>query len=364
MRSDFSAPPRRLFLLCALLLAAVPLSACAKPRIPAVAHASPPAVLSLVNKAGIRDDRARFREIMDAIIADHGAGLPDNRPTGDDAILWHLAGEAAPSGRSIALAPSTAGLRLVLVPGLLAQCVSQSSLLFEDARENAELQGYPTTLVSTGGRFSSKRNAAIIRDSVAALPKEDKLVFVTHSKGAVDVLEALTSFPELIPRTVAVVSVAGAINGSPLADTFSDGLFHLAESIPLSSCPPGEGTEAFDSLRRPVRLRFLAEHPLPATIRLYSLPAFASREDMSLLLRPFYDILAKTDPLNDGLVIASDAIFPGATLLGYPNADHLAVAMPFTQRGLLRAIINKNDYPRAALLEAIARYVEEDCAEK
>ena len=362
MMRDFSAPPRWWFLLCAVLLLAVHLSACAKPLIPVVAHASPPAVLSLVGKAGIRDDRARFREIMIAVIADHGAGLPDNRPTGDDNILWHLAGEAAPSGKSISLAPSSAGLRLVLVPGVLAQCVSQSSLLFEDARANVELQGYPTTLVSTGGRLSSKHNAAIIRDSVAALPKEDKLVFVTHSKGAVDVLEALTYFPELIPRTVAVVSVAGAINGSPLADTFSDGLFRLAESIPLSLCPPGEGTEAFDSLRRPVRLSFLAEHPLPATIRFYSLPAFATREDISLLLKPFYDILAKTDPLNDGLVIASDAIFPGATLLGYPNADHLAVAMPFTQRGLLRTIINKNAYPRAALLEAIARHVEEDLA--
>lgn len=361
----FPASPLRWgFMLCAVLLSAIHLAACAKPVIPVVAHASPPVVLSLIGEAGIRDGRARFREIMNAIMADHGAGLPENRPTDDDNILWHLAGEGTPSGKSISLAPSSAGLRLVLVPGLLAQCVSQSSLLFEDARAHVALQGYPTILVSTGGRLSSKHNAAIIRDSVAALPKEDKLVFVTHSKGAVDVLEALTDFPELILRTVAVVSVAGAINGSPLADTFSDGLFRLAESIPLSSCPPGEGTEAFDSLRRPVRLRFLAEHPLPASIRFYSLPAFATREGMSLLLRPFYDILAKTDPLNDGLVIASDAIFPGATLLGYPNADHLAVAMPFTQRGLLRTLINKNAYPRAALLEAIARYVEEDISRK
>lgn len=248
---------------------------------------------------------------MNAVIADHGAGLPDNRSTDDDNILWHLAGEAPPSGKSVSLVPSSAGLRLVLVPGGLAQCVAQSSLLFEDARANVELQGYPTTLVSTGGRLSSKHNAAIIRNSVAVLPKDDKLVFVTHSNGAVDVLEALTYCLELIPRTVAVVSVAGAINGSPLADTFSDGLFRLAESIPLSPCPPGEGTEAFDSLRRSGLLSFLAEHSLPVTIRFYSLPAFATREDMSLLLKPFYDILAKTDPLNDGLVIASDAIFPG-----------------------------------------------------
>jgi hypothetical protein len=43
----------------------------------------------------------------------------------------------------------------------------------------------------------------------------------------------------------------------------------------------------------------------------------------------YYRNLAGTDPANDGLVAASDAIVSGSTLLGYPNADHLAVAMPF-----------------------------------
>jgi len=328
-----------------------------------LAHASPPAALVPVQAAGIRDGRARFREILTEVLADHGAALPNNRSAAGDSVLWRLAGEGAPTGRPVVLSRSTAGLRLVLVPGLLAECVSRSSLLFDDARANAAAQGYPTTLIRTGGRLGSARNAASIREAVLDLPETDKLVFVTHSKGAVDVLEALVTFPELVSRTVAVVSVAGAINGSPLADTFADGLVHWIEPLPLSSCSPGEGTEAVDSLRRATRLRFLAEHPLPAAVRLYSLPAFASRQDTSAILRPFYDILAHTDPINDGLVIASDAIFPGATLLGYANADHLAVAMPFSKPGLLATLINRNAYPRAALLEAIARFVEEDLQE-
>ena len=68
MMRYFSAPPRWRFLLCAVLLSAVHLSACAKPLIPVVAHASPPAVLSLIDKAGIRDERARFRKIINAVI--------------------------------------------------------------------------------------------------------------------------------------------------------------------------------------------------------------------------------------------------------------------------------------------------------
>lgn len=354
-------PPRsRVLVLVVLALTVWLLGACAKREVAPLAHASPPAVLVPARAAGIRDGRARFREILTAVLTDHGAALPDNRPAAGDGVLWHLAGEGAPSDRPVSLGRSTAGLRLVLVPGLLAECVSRSSLLFDDARANAAAWGYPTTLVRTGGRLGSPRNADSIRAAALALPESERLVFVTHSKGAVDVLEALVASPELVRRTTAVVSVAGAINGSPLADTFADGFVRWIEALPLSSCPPGEGTEAVDSLRRATRLRFLADHPLPASVRYYSLPAFAARKDTSAILRPFYDILARTDPLNDGLVIASDAVIPGARLLGYANADHLAVAMPFAKAGLLAALINRNSYPRAALLEAIARYVEED----
>lgn len=361
MRFPFATGGLPVWALGGLLLVAGLFPGCARRPVAPLAHAMSPSVLVPAGVAGIQDGRGRFREIMTAIMADHGAFLPGDRSSDGDGILWRLAGEPGPTGRPVPLGVSTAGIRLVLVPGLLAECVSESSLLFDDARPDVERYGYATTLVRTGGRWGSARNAAIIHEVVAKLPENDTIVFVTHSKGAVDVLEALVSYPDLAARTAAVVSVAGAIDGSPLAETFSDGLLRFAESMPLSSCPPGEGTEALDSLKRAYRLRFLAEHRLPARVRYYSLAAFASREETSAILRPFYDILAKTDALNDGLVIAADAIIPGGTLLGYPNADHLAVAMPFSKKpSLLTAVISKNSYPRPALLEAIARYVEED----
>lgn len=67
--------------------------------------------------------------------------------------------------------------------------------------------------------------------------------------------------------------------------------------------------------------------PTGRPVRFYSLAA--GRQNVSVLLAPFWLSLAKIDPANDGLVVASDAIVPGSALLGYPNADHLAVAMPF-----------------------------------
>jgi hypothetical protein len=161
------------------------------------------------------------------------------------------------------------------------------------------------------------------------------------------------------------VSVSGAVNGSPLAGAFPEFLVKLAHEIPLSSCPPGEGSEAVESLRRNVRVTWLAMHPLPKSVRYYSLAAFTSRENTSRILRPFYGFLARTDPVNDGMVLCSDAIIPGSVLLGYPNADHLAVAQPFSRQTspVLTRLIDKNDYPRAVLLEAAVRFVEEDLAQ-
>jgi pimeloyl-ACP methyl ester carboxylesterase len=262
-----------------------------------------------------------------------------------------------------ACAPRPPELRIastiVMVPGLLAECLASKSTVFADARANLEAQGYHTGYIQTRGRQSSEINADIIRDAIRAMPADARIILVTHSKGTVDSLLALATYPELANNVVALVSVAGAVNGSPLADIVPDWVAQMAESIALPECPQGHGVEAADSLRRSTRLAWLATHAWPARVRIDSLVAEAGPDDSAALLRPFNDILARTEPANDGLVIASDAIVPGSTLLGYAHADHMAVAMPFT--GLLAAtLLTHNDYPRAVLLESAIRYVEED----
>ncbi|CAH2599140.1 conserved protein of unknown function [Rhodovastum atsumiense] len=347
---------------CGVALLATLLSSCAG-HAPALRETSP-AILLPVGQATLTDGRGRFREVFCAVRYDHGAALPHDRPCEDSSALWKLPGEPPPSGRPVALGRAPVPTRVVMVPGLLAECAAELSKAFEDATANLQAQGYATGYIQTRGRQGSVTNADIIHAAVMAMPQDERIILVTHSKGTVDTLEALVKHPDLPARVAAVISVAGAVNGSPLADSFPEFLAHLAEETHLSSCPPGVDLEAVDSLRRSVRLGWLATHPLPRTVRTYSLAAFAAAPDMSWGLRPFYRDLAGTEPVNDGLVIASDAIIPGSTLLGYPNADHMAVAMPFGANAPLLAatLMDHNDYPRAVLLEAAVRYVQEDLA--
>lgn len=338
------------------------LGACAPRPSEVRVAASAPAILLPTARAPITDERGRFREIYCAVRADHGAKLPFDRPCDTSAALWQLPGEPPPSGQSVDLAPTSAGLTVVMVPGLLAECLASVSTMFGDARANLEAQGYQTGYIQTRGRQASEVNAGIIRDAIRAMPADARIILVTHSKGTVDSLLALATYPELAGKVAALVSVAGAVNGSPLADIVPDWVAQMAESTALPECPRGHGVEAADSLRRSERLTWLATHTWPASVRTYSLVAMAGPDDLAAVLRPFADILTRTEPANDGLVVASDAIVPGSTLLGYAHADHLAIAMPFGANAplLSATLMTHNDYPRAVLLEAAIRLVEED----
>ncbi len=341
-----------------LAAVALLLAGCGRPARVSEDNASD--VFRLSTRPGITDGRGRFREVFCAVRRDHGAALPHDRPCEDSAALWRLQGEPPATGRPVAIGRVAPGTRVVIVPGLLAECVADLSKVFADATANLEAQGYATGYIQTRGRHGVDTNAEIIRDEIMALPAGETLILVTHSKGTVETLEALAKYPELADRVAAVISVSGAVYGSPLVDSVPRALVYLGEGMPLSACPPGERQESVESLRRSVRLAWFTAHRLPDRVRFYSLAAFARPQDVSVVLAPFWLGLAKTDPANDGLVVASDAIVPGSTLLGYPNADHLAVAMPFEANPL----INRNDYPRAVLLEAAVRAVQEDLGQR
>jgi len=62
---------------------------------------------------------------------------------------------------------------------------------------------------------------------------------------------------------------------------------------------------------------------------------------------------------QDSQLSYEDAILPGSTVLGTARADHLAVAMPFEKATdtSIRSFADQGHFPRAALLEAMLRFV-------
>ena len=318
--------------------------------------------LLLAPASGVSDERGRFREIFCQVLETRGRALPDYRPCED--ALTRLGTEPAGDRRPVWLGPSHRRLAAYFVPGIGWDCFAGWLEPTGSVGEHVRRLGFGFETIAVDSLSSSAANARQIRDAVLRTPKRrgaPRIVLIGYSKGAPDILEAVTDYPEIRSRVAAVVSVAGAVGGSPLANGAKQSDLAMLRNWPGARCTEGDGG-AVESLRPNIRQTWLAQHPLPRGVRYYSLVALPKPGQVSAVLRSSYAKLAQVDARNDSQVLFYDEVIPAGALLGYLNADHWAIAVPLARshRTLGRILITRNAYPREALLEAILRFVEED----
>jgi hypothetical protein len=340
------------------------LAACAvKPLVPYSTDFDPIAEMPS-SGGGIQDGRARFREIYCTVQEEHGPDLPDYMPC--EEALMVVGTEPPATGRPVYLGPNQGGYLVGIVPGFGWECI-KGWLDHDNSGPNHIAQfGYESAFLEVDGLSGTSKNAAMINEFLSTLPTKDDgkpLIMIGYSKGAPDLLDFVVSYPETAQRVVAVVSVAGAISGSPLAMESTQDQAKLLTKVPKSECDEGDGG-GVDALRPDVRKQWLAENPLPDHIKYYSVVTYPDPETrMSSGLRSSYRKLSEiADARNDSQVVFYDQVIPGSTLLAFPNADHWAMAVPVSRAHdfMAASFVNRNTYPREAFFEAIIRYVEED----
>jgi hypothetical protein len=323
---------------------------------------TPPLILVPAAQAGVQDQRGRFREIYCAVLQARAAEVPDHRPC--DEALTRLGTEPAGTGRPVPLGPSSRRLVAAVVPGIGYDCFAQWLQPPGTVAQHVRQYGYETRLMKVDALSGTTTNARQIRDAVMAMdlgPGAARLVLVGYSKGTPDVLEAIVNHPEIRPRVAAVVSVAGAVGGSPLANEAEQYQADLLRHFPGAACDSGDGG-AVASLRPAVRKAWLAQNPLPSSVPTYSVVTLPQPERVSSILRGSTNKLSLIDGRNDSQVLFYDQIVPGSSLVGYVNADHWAIVVPIarTRSTIASLFVTQNAYPREALMEAILRFVEED----
>ena len=343
-------------------LVAVGLASCSSKPLVTYTTDTPPLVLVPTSYAGVEDERARFREIFCTVLELRAGDLPDYRPC--EEALTRLGAEPAGSGAPVDTGPSRTGLMVGVVPGVGWECLEGWLNYDELASEHIGKLGFKGFRIRVDGLSGTEINARQIRDAILALPPEDKnrpLVLIGYSKGAPDILQAIVSYPELRERVTAVISAAGAVGGSPLAIPAEQKDLGIMKYVPKAECTAGDGG-AIDSLRPRTRQGWLARNPLPQDLKYYSLVTLPEPENISSIMGTAYRQLSQIDPRNDGQVLFYDQVIPNSTLLAYINADHWALAVPIARSHSFigSTLVDKNDYPREALLEAILRFVEED----
>jgi hypothetical protein len=216
---------------------------------------SPDATISaneLADRAGLRDGRGRFREVFCAVLEDHGSELPDYRSC--DEALTEDGVEAGATGEPVKLGPTEANYLVLIVPGLGWECFADWLDFDGSASKHAAQFGYDVEMVEVDGLSSTENNAQQIRDYIAKLSPEQAdmpIILAGYSKGAPDILTAVVAYPELQQRVVAVVSVAGSVAGSPLADDATQGQANMLIHVPGSTCDEGDNG-AVESLKTAV----------------------------------------------------------------------------------------------------------------
>mgnify|MGYP002713063481 CR=1 FL=1 len=340
----------------------VALSACSTTPLVPYTTDTPPLVLVPAVDAGVRDERGRFREIFCQILEARKSTLPDYRPCGE--ALTRVGAEPSGTREEVDLGPSKRRLIAVVVPGVGWDCFANWLELQGSVAAHVRQFGYDQITLTVDSLSGTANNARQIRDAIMQMKltgTEPRLVLFGYSKGTPDILQAVVSYPEIRKRVAAVVSVAGAVGGSPLANDASESQLALLTHWPGAKCSRGDG-RAIESLRPATRMAWLAQNPLPHDFPYYSLVTYPKPERISSVLRASYNKLSRVDARNDSQMIFYDQVIPGSTLIGYVNADHWALAVPISRSHpfLGSTLVDHNHYPREALVEAILRFVEWD----
>ena len=307
---------------------------------------------------GMVDGRPAFRTAFCEAFAEY----PEDNGPPRTCDFWLHRLEDEPAGPAPAHRVATSPMQVLLVTGAFSECFGEEALPFGNAVDSLRDTGIRVDTIVVGGRSGTEHNAREIAAHLAAWPvrPDVPLVLIGYSKGAIDILQFLVDFPEAARQVDAVVSVAGSVGGSPVADEF-EGLYeYLFSHLPSHHCPPGDG-DVVHSLRTDVRDAWLLDNELPAFVDYYSIAAFTTRDRVARSLVVSWETLLKYERRNDGQLLAHDALIPGSTLLGYLDADHWAVALDIEDESPLLAHRDEvAQFPHRALLHAILRQVAAD----
>ncbi|MFV8817635.1 hypothetical protein [Haliea sp. E17] len=309
-----------------------------------------------------RDDRAGFRQVFCTLARQKQPAADGASPLCEE-YLWLLQDEVT-TAADLVPAQLPERLRVFVVGGAFSDCFGEASIAYRRGIDALRDRGLDIATIPISSRSSSQINSGMIASELQTrhLVPADRVILIGYSKGAIDILQFLSDYPDLGTRIDAVVSIAGPVWGSHVAEVGAWAYDSLLAHAFAGRCDPGDGG-VVDSLLPEIRQTAMAENPPPAQIRYYSLLAFTTYEHLARGLRLGWRILSPVDRRNDGQVAPAEGTLPGSTLLGYANADHWAVAIDIEEELAFMAKRPEiRHYPREILIEAIIRYIGADLA--
>lgn len=294
--------------------------------------------------SGVTDVRRRF--------AGHLQNLAHTNGTSLDGLLRL---PDTPAGGGFEDIDTASNTPTIIVPGLLGNSVRSLVAPLVCARERLAVKGYRTEIAWVSGRAGCDHNAETLRQRILERAEHYgvPLNLIGYSKGCTDLMHMLANYPETHNAVRALVSLGGVVHGTPLADSVTRWVDWFLRYLPLPGEAVGDGL-AISDLRTTYRRQWLAQNPLPKSIRYGSVIAQPDPEQISRILKASWRKLNEFSARNDSQVIGRDALLPNSELLAIVNADHWAIALPLSERHpSLTPLLNRNVFPRTTMLQGI-----------
>jgi hypothetical protein len=277
----------------------------------------------------------------------------DGRSWGDCAKYMEFADAPQPQ------AEIPARYQFLLVPGFGGECLRNVRAFSTSIAHLKDAHHVDIEYFAVAPFASSEENGKSIArriDGAWSADSSRRFIVIGYGKGTADILDALRVIDDVKTKVAAVVSVAGIVGGTWVPEDVQ-ALMQPQRPWITEGCP-GNVQDGAGSLMREVRQSFLRQNPMP--VPSYSIVGATSLDETSSVLKPSWKRLSVHAREQDGLMIAWEAVLPGARYLGSARADHWAIALPFEESEHTPKGIDRNHFPRDALLEAIVRYVTAD----
>lgn len=223
--------------------------------------------------------------------------------------------------------------KVLLIPGFSADYLDDTVGYFADARRELRRlglrEGTDFELVMHQHDFSGERTTAENAAALAALLRESPrpVLAITHSKGAVDLMETLLVYKDTRAKLRGWFSWQGANGGSILADVvtsgwtrpFMDGFLHAY----------GGSIEALEDLRQPVRAAYLRQNLDGIREVLGGIPvvSLVTQKDYDRLSFRLKTVAKLFDPdyrasASDGMVGIHDSMMPYSPYVFLTGVSH------------------------------------------
>lgn len=259
------------------------------------------------------------------------------------ALLEPVAGKAGPeltaefealfSARSAVTPEQLRAYRVVFVPGFNSDYLEANRGYFYDQRRELRRLGlkegtdFEVLRRQDGfhGERSMAENAAALGRYLARSPRQ--VILFTHSKGAVDVLECLLSYPAAREKVRGWVALQSAVGGTILADVLSRGWTRPIVEAFLRGY--GGSIEALEDLRQETRLAYLRKNldRIEQLTRELPLVALSTRQDYYRMPLDLRTLVTLFDPYyirneSDGMINVRNSLIPGAPFVYLDHVDH------------------------------------------